>query len=56
MIGIEKLKQVIAVIIVGLSGFLKLFNSYFDHDLNKAQPIEKLKIPKNLNEKEIGLI
>ena len=34
--------------------FLKLFNSYYDHDLNKAQPIEKLKIPKNLNEKEIG--
>ena len=33
--------------------FLKLFNSYYDHDLNKAQPIEKLKIPKNLNEKEI---
>ena len=33
--------------------FLKLFNSYYDHGLNKAQPIEKLKIPKNLNEKEI---
>ena len=53
MIGIGKLKQAIVVIIVGLSGFfLKLFNSYYDHDLNKAQPIEKLKIPKNLNEKE----
>ncbi len=33
--------------------FLKLFNSFYDHDLNKAQPIEKLKIPKNLKEKEI---
>ena len=33
--------------------FLKLFNSYYDHRLKKAQPIEKLKIPKNLNEKEI---
>ena len=33
--------------------FLKLFNSYYDYELNKAQPIEKLKIPKNLNEKEI---
>ena len=33
--------------------FLKLFNSYYDHELNKAQPIEKLKIPKTLNEKEI---
>ena len=33
--------------------FLKLFNSYYDHGLNKAQPIEKLKIPKTLNEKEI---
>ena len=33
--------------------FLKLFNSYYDHELNKAQPIEKLKIPKILNEKEI---
>ena len=33
--------------------FLKLFNSYYDHGLNKAQPIEQLKIPKDLNEKEI---
>ena len=33
--------------------FLKLFNSYYDHGLNKAQPIEKLKIPKTLNKKEI---
>ncbi len=33
--------------------FLKLFNSFYDHGLNKAQPIEKLKIPKNLNEKEV---
>ena len=33
--------------------FFKLFNSYYDHVLNKAQPIEKLKIPKKLNEKEI---
>ncbi len=33
--------------------FLKLFNSYYDHGLNKAQPIAKLKIPKKLNEKEI---
>ena len=33
--------------------FLKLFNSYYDYGLNKAQPIEKLKIPKTLNEKEI---
>ena len=49
----DKLKQAIVVIIVGLSGFLKLFNSYYDHGLNKAQPIEKLKIPKTLNEKEI---
>ena len=28
--------------------FLKLFNSYYDVKVNKAQPIEKLKIPKNL--------
>ncbi len=33
--------------------FLKLYNSYYDHGLNKAQPIEKLKIPTNLNENEI---
>ena len=33
--------------------FLKLFNSYYDHGLKKAQPIEQLKIPKDLNEKEI---
>ena len=33
--------------------FLKLFNSYYDHELNKSQPIEKLKIPKTLNENEI---
>ena len=32
--------------------FLKLFNSYYDQELNKAQPIEKLKIPKNLNDEE----
>jgi leucyl-tRNA synthetase len=28
--------------------FLKLFNSYYDKDLNKAQPIEKLAIPADL--------
>ena len=32
--------------------FLKLFNSYYDQELNKAQSIEKLKIPKNLNDEE----
>ncbi len=32
--------------------FLKLFNSFYDEKLDKARPIEKLKIPKNLNEDE----
>ena len=32
--------------------FLKLFNSYYDKEFNKAQSIEKLKIPKNLNDEE----
>ena len=32
--------------------FLKLFNSYYDIDLDKAQSIEKLRIPKNLNDEE----
>ena len=30
--------------------FLKLFNSYYDNEHDKAQPIEKLKIPKNMND------
>ena len=32
--------------------FLKLFNSYYDIEHDKAQPIEKLKIPKNMNDAE----
>ena len=32
--------------------FLKLFNSYYDNEQDKAQPIEKLKIPKNMNDEE----
>jgi leucyl-tRNA synthetase len=32
--------------------FLKLFNSFYDEKLDKAMPIEKLEIPKNLNELE----
>ena len=32
--------------------FLKLFNSYYDNEHDKAQPIEKLKIPKNMNDEE----
>ena len=32
--------------------FLKLFNSYYDNEHDKAQPIEKLKIPKNMNDAE----
>jgi len=32
--------------------FLKLYNSYFDKSKNKAEPIENLKIPKNLKNKE----
>ncbi|MCE1164816.1 MAG: leucine--tRNA ligase [Bacteroidetes bacterium] len=32
--------------------FLKLYNSYFDIDANKAKPIEELKIPEGLNEEE----
>ncbi len=30
--------------------FLKLYNSYYDKKLNKAQPIEKLKIPSNISQ------
>jgi leucyl-tRNA synthetase len=30
--------------------FLKLFNSFYDEKLDKARPIEKLKIPKSLKE------
>ena len=37
--------------------FLKLYNSYFDKSKNKAEPIENLKIPKNLkNEEKIDFI
>ena len=32
--------------------FLKLFNSYYDNEHDKAQPIKKLKIPKNMNDEE----
>tara|TARA_B100001123_G_scaffold179949_1_gene206175 strand:+ start:703 stop:3399 length:2697 start_codon:yes stop_codon:yes gene_type:complete len=32
--------------------FLKLYNSYFNKSKNKAEPIENLKIPKNLNNEE----
>ena len=32
--------------------FLKLFNSYYDNEHDKAQPIEKLKIPKNMTDDE----
>ena len=32
--------------------FLKLFNSYYDNEHDKAQPIEQLKIPKNMNDEE----
>ena len=30
--------------------FLKLYNSYYDNEHDKAQPIEKLKFPKNIND------
>jgi len=30
--------------------FLKLYNSYYDENLNKARPIEKLKIPSNISQ------
>ena len=33
--------------------FLKLYNSYYDEKLNKAQPIEKLKIPSNISQEKI---
>ena len=37
--------------------FLKLYNSYFDKSKNKAEPIENLRIPKNLkNEEKIDFI
>jgi leucyl-tRNA synthetase len=32
--------------------FLKLFNSYFDEEENKAKPIDDLKIPEGLTDKE----
>ena len=32
--------------------FLKIFNSYYDDDENKAKPISELKIPEGLNERE----
>ena len=33
--------------------FLKLYNSYYDKKLNKAQPIEKLKIPSNISQEKM---
>ena len=33
--------------------FLKLYNSYYDEKLNKAQPIEKLKIPTNISQEKM---
>ena len=33
--------------------FLKLYNSYYDEKLNKAQPIEKLKIPSNISQEKM---
>ena len=33
--------------------FLKLYNSYYDKKLNKAQPIEKLKIPTNISQEKM---
>ncbi|MEM7548679.1 MAG: leucine--tRNA ligase [Bacteroidota bacterium] len=32
--------------------FLKLFNSFFDEEQNKARPIDELDIPKNLSDQE----
>ena len=33
--------------------FLKLYNSYYDKKLNKAQPIEKLEIPSNISQEKM---
>jgi len=32
--------------------FLKLFNSYYDKELNKARPINQLEVPENLSDDE----